>query len=106
MQIAHVELGGEVCVVVLDPLEHVLGVADQVHLVDGYDDVLDPQQRHDEAVPARLLQHAVARVDQDHRQIAGAGASGHVPGVLLMARGVGDDELRCSWRSIGRPRLW
>jgi hypothetical protein len=44
-------------------------------------------------VPPRLGQHALARVDQDHRQIGGGGARDHVAGVLFMARGVGHDEL-------------
>ena len=45
------------------------------------------------AVPPRLLQHALARIDQDHRAVRGRGAGHHVAGVLLVARGVGDDEL-------------
>jgi hypothetical protein len=40
-----------------------------------------------------LHQHALARVDQDHRKIGGRGAGYHVAGVLFMPRAVGDDEL-------------
>ena len=40
-----------------------------------------------------LRQHALARVDQDHRQVRGRGAGDHVARVLLVAGGVGDDEL-------------
>ena len=42
---------------------------------------------------ARLGEHSLARIDQDHRQIRRRGAGHHVAGVLLVARSVGDDEL-------------
>src|SRR5262245_30231488 len=51
------------------------------------------QERDDEAVPAGLRQHALARVDQDHREVGGRRAGRHVARVLLVARAVGDDEL-------------
>ena len=74
-------------------VEDRLVVADQVHLVDRQHDVADAQQRDDEAVAPRLGQHALARIDQDDRQLGGRGAGRHVAGVLLVARRVGDDEL-------------
>ena len=37
--------------------------------------------------------HAVARVDQQNRQVGGGRAGRHVAGVLLVARRVGQDEL-------------
>ena len=52
-----------------------------------------PEQRHDVAVPARLREQALARIDQHHRDVRGRRAGGHVAGVLLVARAVGDDEL-------------
>ncbi len=42
---------------------------------------------------ARLDQHALARVDQDDGEVGSRGAGDHVAGVLLVARGIGDDEL-------------
>ena len=33
-----------------------------------------PQQRRDERVAARLLEHALARVDEDQREVGGRGA--------------------------------
>jgi hypothetical protein len=39
-----------------------------------------------------LHQHALARIDQDHRQIGSRGAGHHVAGVLFMPRRIGDDE--------------
>jgi len=44
-------------------------------------------------VAAGLGEHALARVDQDHREVGGRGAGDHVAGILLVPRGVGDDEL-------------
>ena len=52
-----------------------------------------PQQRGDERVAARLLEHALARVDQDEREVGGRRAGDHVARVLHVAGRVGDDEL-------------
>ena len=73
--------------------KRLLRVADEVHLVDREHDVADAEQRHEVAVPARLRQHALARVDQDDGEVGGRGAGHHVARVLLVARRVGDDEL-------------
>ena len=53
----------------------------------------DAEQRHEEAVPAGLGEHALAGVDEDHGDVGGRRAGDHVAGVLLVAGGVGDDEL-------------
>ncbi len=87
------DAGGEVAVLLLDGAEHLVGVADEVHLVDRDDDPLDPEQVHQVAVAAGLGEHALAGVDEDHGDVGGRGAGDHVAGVLLVARGVGDDEL-------------
>ncbi len=42
---------------------------------------------------ARLHQHALARIDQDHRKVGGGSAGDHVAGVLFVAGAIGDDEL-------------
>ena len=39
------------------------------------------------------VEHSLARVDEDDGEIGGGGAGRHVAGVLLVAGGVGDDEL-------------
>ena len=83
-----------------DLLEHGLVVVDEVHLVDAHDQVRDPQQRRDERVAAGLLDHALARIDEHDRQVGGRGAGDHVAGVLLVARGVGDDELAPRGREV------
>ena len=51
----------------LDALEDLLVAADQVHLVDRHDEVRDAQQRGDEGVAARLLEDALAGVDEHDR---------------------------------------
>ena len=76
-----------------DLVEDVLRIADQIDLVDGNDDVADAEQRGDEGMPAGLLQHALARVDQHDGEVGRRGAGRHVAGVLLVAGRVGDDEL-------------
>ena len=40
-----------------------------------------------------LVQHPVACIDQNHRKICGRCTGGHVPGVLLVPRRIGDNEL-------------
>jgi len=55
--------------------------------------VLDAEQRAEERVAPRLLEHAVAGVDQDDREVAVRRAGRHVARVLHVPRRVGDDEL-------------
>lgn len=78
---------------VADLLEALLRPVDEVHLVHGENDMLNPQQRRQECVPAGLFQQAVAGVDEHDRQLRGRRARDHVAGVLDVPRGVGDDEL-------------
>ena len=86
------EPGGEAAVVGGDGLEDRFVPAHQVHLVDGQHHPAQAQQGEDVAVAPRLRQHALAGIDQHHRQIGGRGAGRHVAGVLLVAGRVGDDE--------------
>ena len=85
-------LRGEVGEVVDDARRTRLVPVDEVHLVDAHDDVRDAQQRRDERVPARLLDDAVARVDEDDREVGRRRAGDHVARVADVAGGVGDDE--------------
>ena len=73
---------------------------DEVHLVDCNDDVTDAEQCCDERVPARLCQHALARVDQNHGNVAARSARGHVAGVLLVAGSIRDDEFAFRRREV------
>ena len=84
---------GEFPVIGHDRFELFLIVVDQVHLVDGQDEVLDAELVTQEAVTPGLDQHALARIDQDNRAIGGRGARHHVARILLVSRAVGDDEL-------------
>ena len=86
-------LRGEFEVVGPDPLEDVLVVVDQVHLVDGDDQVRDADQMRQVGVAAGLRQHALARIDQDDGEVGGGRGGDHVARVLLVARRVGDDVL-------------
>ena len=52
-----------------------------------------PKQVHQIAVPAGLGEHTLAGVDEDHGDVGGRRAGDHVARVLLVAGGVGDDEL-------------
>src|SRR4051812_32122456 len=73
-------------------VERLLGVADEVHLVDGHDHVANPQQRGDRGVAAALLGQPRAGVDEQQREVRGGGAGDHVARVLLVAGAVGEDE--------------
>ena len=50
-------------------------VVDQVHLVDRDDEVRDAEQVRERRVAARLRDDAVARVDQQDRELRGADAA-------------------------------
>ena len=75
-------------------------VIDEVDLVDRQHDMPDAEQRDDQRMAARLRQQALARVDQQDRQIRIRGAGRHVAGILFMARRVGDDERTFRRREI------
>jgi hypothetical protein len=89
--------GGEL---VLDLVEHGPVVVDEVHLVDAQQEVRDPQQRRDERVALRLLEDALAGVDQDQGQVGCRRARHHVARVLNVPGGVGDDELPPRGREV------
>src|SRR5439155_17936589 len=92
-EVGDLELHGEGGEVGADGGEDLGVVVDQVHLVHAQHEVRDPQQRGDEGVAPALLQHPLARVDEDEGEIRGGGPGDHVAGVLHVAGGVGDDEL-------------
>ena len=51
-------------------------------------------------MPPALLDHTVAGVDQDHREVGRRGTGDHVAGVLDVPGGVGDDELALGRREV------
>ena len=83
----------EVAIVGDDRVEGRLVVADEVHLVHREHDVADADELDEVAVAAGLREDALARVDQDDGEVGGRRAGDHVAGILLVAGGVGDDEL-------------
>src|SRR5215831_1811835 len=64
----------------------------QVYLIDGEHEVTNAEQRTDKGVAAGLRQYALARVDEDHREVGGRRPGRHIARVLLVPRCVGDDE--------------
>ena len=92
-EVRDVEPARPVDELLLDLFEHRLLVVDEVHLVHAQHEVRDPQQRRDEGVALRLLKNAIARVDEDQRQVGGRRAGHHVARVLNVTGRVGDDEL-------------
>ncbi|MNC65504.1 hypothetical protein D3C75_1158020 [compost metagenome] len=55
--------------------------------------MLDADQRNQIAVTEGLGQQAFARINKNDRDIGGRSAGHHVAGILLVPRGIGDDEL-------------
>ncbi len=86
------EGGGEVVELLLDLLEPRLVEVDEIHLVDGEDEVGDGEERGDQGVAAGLLDHALAGVDEHDGDVGRRGAGHHVARVLHVARGVGELE--------------
>src|SRR5271169_4420416 len=54
----------------------------------------------EEGMATALLDHAVARIDEDHRQVRVRGSGDHVARVLGVSRCVGDDELPLRRREV------
>ena len=80
------ERGGQLVELARDLVEPRLVEVDEIHLVDGEDEVGDGEERRDQRVAARLLDHALAGVEQHDGDIGGRGAGDHVARVLDVAR--------------------
>ena len=102
-QVLDPDLLGERAQLGLDLAEALLRPVDEVHLVERDRDVVDAEQRHDRHVPARLLEHAAARVDEHDREVGRRGAGDHVARVLDVPGRVGELEaaLRGHERAVG-----
>ena len=83
-----------------DRVEARLIEIDEVHLVDGERELADAEQRDDAGMPPRLREHAVARIDEQHGEVAVRRAGRHVARVLHVARRIGDDEFAARRREI------
>ena len=93
-------LAGEVGELVADLVEALLVEVDEVHLVHAQHEVLHLEQRRDHRVAPRLLEHALAGVDEHEREVGGRRAGHHVARVLHVAGRVGDDELAPRRREV------
>ena len=82
LHVAQAEPLARLAQLLLDLAEPLLGEVGEIHLVHRDDDVRDPEDRGDVRVAARLLDHALARVDEDDRDVRGRGARDHVARVL------------------------
>ena len=51
-------------------------------------------------MPLGLRQHSFARIDENDCQITSGSTRGHIPRVLLVSRGVGNDEFSLGGRKI------
>ena len=92
MDIRKIEPGDEGVVVTHDLFIFFLRPVDQVHLVHSDNNVLDTQQRTDEAVPPCLRYDPITGINQDNGQVTVGGARGHVACVLFVAGRVSDDK--------------
>ena len=92
LHIGHIEAGRSDAHLADDLLEGRMVVADQVHLVDSNEDGLHTHERADREVPVRLRTHSTRGIDHQHGDVAVGCGNRHVAGVLLMPRGVGDED--------------
>ena len=90
--VAQLEPLARLAQLLLDLAEALLREAGEVHLVHRDDDVRDAEDRREVRVAARLLDHALARVDEDDRHVRGRGARDHVARVLDVSRRVRELE--------------
>ena len=99
-EVGELQLAGELGELGADLVEALLAPVDEVHLVHAHGEVADAQERRDHCVAPALLDEALAGVDQHEGEVGRGGTGHHVPGVLGVARGVGDDELAARRREV------
>ena len=90
--VPHAEPERQIGELASDLVEALLREVDEVHLVDGVHDVRQLEHRRDVRVPACLLDHTLARVDEDHRDVCGRRSGDHVARVLHVTRCIGQLE--------------
>jgi hypothetical protein len=69
-----------------------LVIVDEIHFVDGNENVADAKERGNAGVTARLGEHTFTCIDKYNGERSSRGPGGHVSRVLFVAGGVGDDE--------------
>ena len=100
LDVGHFEPGREITKCLGDLVVALFREVGQIHFVHAHHEVLDAQQGSNEAMPVRLLHHAVAGVDEDDGEVGCGGPGDHVARVLHVARCIGDDELAFGRREI------
>ena len=94
------QLPGKGEVLFANAIKRLFAKIHQIHFIHRHHQVFNSQQRRDKAMTASLIEHAFARIHQQNRQIAGGSAGGHIAGVLLVPRGVGDNKFAFLGREI------
>ncbi|MNY03300.1 hypothetical protein D3C86_1359120 [compost metagenome] len=97
---AEAQISDQFSVGVADTLKRRWIVRDQIDLVHRQNDVANAEQSDNAAVARRLGRHALDRIHQHDRCVAGRGAGGHVARILLMPRRISDDEAATRRRHI------
>src|SRR5699024_2738157 len=91
LDVRECQLGGKGGELRVDAVVDILAVVDQVHLVDGDDQVRHTQHGQQHRVAPRLLGQTLAGIDEYQAEVGGRGAGDHVAGVLDVPGGIGDD---------------
>jgi len=81
-------------------IEHAPIEIDQVHLVDRDDEAGDPEEPGDLRVTPGLRSETVPRVDEQDGEVRRRRPGRHVPGVLFVARRIGQNEFAARGREI------
>ena len=76
-----------------DLFERVFRIVNKIHLVDRNNHMPNAEQRRDIGVAPRLGEDALARIDQNNRNIRRRRTRRHIARILFMAWRVRDDEL-------------
>ena len=85
------ELPEELPIFLLNPVEHILPIADQIHLVHDDGELAYAQERQEIAMLLGLLLHALQGIDQQQRPFGPGRPGDHVLEKLLMPRRIDDD---------------
>ena len=95
-----IETGGEGLIVLDNSVVDLLAVVDEIHLIDGNDDMLDAEKIGDEGMTLGLLDHSFTRIDKNDGKVGGGGTGHHVAGVLNMPRSVRDNKFTLWSREV------
>ena len=82
---------GEDSVVRFNAVKNRRIVTDQIHLVNGQNNVANAHHGDNAMVPAGLRQYALASINQQNRQLRRGGTGSHVACVLLVTGCVGNN---------------